>query len=121
VGPHLCSTKFDSHLKSKPLKHLTAFLLAAFMLLNFIPTAVKANTVAVKNLPIAPADSTAATIVMARLTQIMHMDKKALSSTEKKALRTELRTIKNHKELSGGVYLSAGAVLLIVLLIIILL
>ncbi|MDX2282195.1 MAG: hypothetical protein NW218_21580 [Saprospiraceae bacterium] len=61
------------------------------------------------------------TIVMARLTQIMHLDKKSLSSTEKKALRTELRTIKNHKDLSGGVYLSAGAVLLIVILIIILL
>ena len=103
------------------MKHLTAFLLAAFMLLNFIPTTAKANTVAVVNLPTAPADSTAATIVMARLTQIMHLDKKALSSTEKKALRSELRTMKSHKDLSGGVYLSAGAVLLIVILIIILL
>lgn len=57
-----------------------------------------------------------------RLEQIKGMDKSELSSSEKKALRREVRQIK--KELaavSGGVYLSIGAILLIALLLILLL
>lgn len=57
-----------------------------------------------------------------RLEQIKALDKHELSSSEKKALRKEVRAIK--KELavmSGGVYLSIGAILLIALLLILLL
>lgn len=56
-----------------------------------------------------------------RLEEIKAMDKTQLSRAEKKALRGEVRAIK--KELaavSGGVYLSIGAIILIVLLIILL-
>jgi hypothetical protein len=57
-----------------------------------------------------------------RLEEIKAMDKTHLTHAEKKALRREVREIK--KELavmSGGVYLSVGAILLIALLLILLL
>lgn len=57
-----------------------------------------------------------------RLEEIKAMDTKQMSRSEKKALRVEVKTIK--KELAavgGGVYLSIGAILLIVLLLILLL
>ena len=52
-----------------------------------------------------------------RLEQIEAMDKSQMSASERKALRKETRQIK--KAISGGVYVSAGA--LIVLLIILIL
>ena len=57
-----------------------------------------------------------------RLEEIKAMDTKNMTRAEKKALRVEVKTIK--KELaavSGGVYLSIGAILLIALLLILLL
>jgi malate/lactate dehydrogenase len=64
-----------------------------------------------------------ANALTARLEAINAIDKSDMTRTEKKALRKEVRTIK--KELkaigSGGVYLSVGAILLVVILLIILL
>jgi len=57
-----------------------------------------------------------------RLEEIQKMDTQNMTRREKRVLRTEVRTIK--KELaviSGGVYLSVGAILLIALLLILLL
>ncbi len=60
--------------------------------------------------------------INARLVQIQNMDKSLLSSQEKKVLRKEVRAMKSEvRERSGGIYLSIGAVVLIVLLLIILL
>lgn len=57
-----------------------------------------------------------------RLDEIKQIDKSTLTPAEKKQLRKETRHIKKQlKELGGGVYLSAGAVVLIVVLLIILL
>lgn len=56
-----------------------------------------------------------------RLEEIREMDVKKLSREDKKALRKEVRTIKKEmKALSGGVYISVGAILLIALLLILL-
>jgi hypothetical protein len=50
------------------------------------------------------------------------MDMTELKASEKKNLRKEVRSIKRElREVSGGVYLSVGAILLIALLLIILL
>jgi hypothetical protein len=57
-----------------------------------------------------------------RLEEIKRMDAKQMTRAEKKVLRTEVKAIK--KELaavSGGVYLSIGAILIIALLLILLL
>ncbi|MBT1702401.1 hypothetical protein [Chryseosolibacter indicus] len=56
-----------------------------------------------------------------RLKEIEAMDIKKLSKEEKKALRGEVKKIKKEmKVVSGGVYLSVGAILLIALLLILL-
>ena len=57
-----------------------------------------------------------------RLEEIKAIDKTKLSKEEKKALRGEVKKIKKEiKAVSGGVYLSIGAILLIALLLILLL
>lgn len=49
------------------------------------------------------------------------MDKSNLNSSDKRILRKEVRSIKQQlKEMSGGVYISAGALIIILLLLIIL-
>jgi hypothetical protein len=70
-------------------------------------------------------ESAEVTALIARVNEINAMDKSALSSIEKKALRKELRTIKkdvnerNHHH-GGVIYISGGVILLIILLIILL-
>lgn len=67
------------------------------------------------------ADAARATVLQNRLEEIKAMDMDDLSRTEKKALRKEVRAIKKEMaDISGGVYLSVGAIILIVLLIILL-
>lgn len=57
-----------------------------------------------------------------RLEEIQSMDKEGLSRAEKKNLRHEVREIKKElAAISGGVYLSIGAIILIALLLILLL
>ena len=56
-----------------------------------------------------------------RLEEIRDLDKSKLSRKERKALRGEVKAIKKEMaDISGGVYLSVGAIILIVLLIILL-
>lgn len=61
-------------------------------------------------------------VMLNRLEEIKEMDKSELSSSERKSLRKEVRAIKTNLKASGnGVYLSVGAIIIIVLLLIILL
>ena len=54
-----------------------------------------------------------------RLEEIKSMDLKALPKAEKKALKKEIMEIKKQSEfLSGGVYLSVGAIIIILLVLI---
>ena len=62
------------------------------------------------------------TVLLNRLNEIKAMDKSALSSAEKKELRTELKSLKKEmKKSTQGVYLSVGAIIIIILLLILLL
>jgi hypothetical protein len=55
------------------------------------------------------------------LNEIKALDKSNLSSLEKKELRKEVLSAKKQlKELSGGVYISIGAIIIIILLLILL-
>ncbi|HSD06335.1 MAG TPA: hypothetical protein VLC96_03740, partial [Flavobacterium sp.] len=57
-----------------------------------------------------------------RLEEIKKMDKSNLTRAEKKELREEVKTIKANLKATGhGVYLSIGAIIIIVLLLILLL
>src|ERR1700687_5749963 len=57
--------------------------------------------------------------LIARLKEIRDMDKSNLTSSEKKALRKEVKEMKKEvKKESKGIYLSVGAIIIIVLLLI---
>lgn len=56
-----------------------------------------------------------------RLNEINEMDRSAMSSSERKDLRKEAREIEREQKNSGGIYVSVGAAILIVLLLILIL
>jgi len=98
---------------------MTALLLLAFvpMQLNAEP---ESNSSAKDATEVVMSDEAVA--LMDRLEEIESMDKSDLNSAEKRELRKEVRDIKKElKELSGGVYISVGAAILIVLLLILIL
>lgn len=106
------------------MKKLTLGVMTAFLLLSSMPTALTARTATEPmsipaNTPAVPAESTTLT---ARLDEINAMDKSNLSRVERKQLRKEVRSIKSALAINnGGVYLSVGAIVIIVLLLILLL
>jgi hypothetical protein len=61
-------------------------------------------------------------LMVSRLYEIHQMDKTRLSANERKMLRKEVKSIKSKMtEMKGGVYLSVGAVIIIILLLILIL
>jgi len=71
------------------------------------------------------AESAEVKVLLLRLNEIKEMDKSNLKPSERKILRKEVRGIKTQLEAkqvqSGGVYISVGALVLILILLIILL
>ncbi|MDP4208202.1 MAG: hypothetical protein Q8928_05245 [Bacteroidota bacterium] len=108
------------------MKKIALGLIAAFLLLTFNPYLSNAApnpapTTLAGTLPTEKADAKAKTLLL-RLNEIKAMDKSTLTSYDKKNLRKEVRTIKRElRDISGGVYLSVGAIVLIILLLVILL
>ncbi len=94
------------------------------MALAFNPLQSKATNVAVTSSVVISkaAESAEAKTLITRLNEINTMDKSNLNSSEKKNLRKEVRSIKERlAPLGGGVYISVGALVLILILLIILL
>lgn len=105
------------------MKKLTLCLMTAFLSLTFIPTQLKAGSETKQTTTAATkaSESAKANILLARLDKINEMDKSKLSTQEKLQLRKEVRSIKSQlKDLSSGIYLSVGAIIIILLLIILL-
>ncbi len=68
------------------------------------------------------ADSVKIVVLTERLEEINKIDKSLLSRKERKALRKEIKSIdKQLRQANGGIYVSVGAAIIIVLLLIILL
>ena len=116
------------------MKKLTLGLMTAFMLLLLSPGQLKADSETSK-IPATTSSTetvkSAETLVLTdRLNEINAIDLTTLTSSEKKELRKEVRTIQSELKASGestyvegrhgGVYISAGAVIIILLLILIL-
>ena len=106
------------------MKKLAICLMMTCLSLTLIPLQLNATT---KTEPSSvpapkPAESAEAKSLELRLNEIKAMDKSNMKSAEKKTLRKEVKTI-NHKmhDIGGGVYLSVGAIILIVILLIVLL
>ena len=86
--------------------------------MSLIPTLSSANTATTPNSEI-PAK---VQVMLDRLEEIKEMDKSDLSRAERKELRKEVRTIKKTLKSTGnGVYLSVGAIIIIIPLLILLL
>ena len=106
------------------MKKLAICLIMTCLSLTLIPLQLNATS---KSEPTSvpapkPAESPEVKALELRLNEINAMDKSKMKSAEKKTLRKEVKSI-NHKmrDISGGVYLSAGVVILILILLIVLL
>ena len=101
------------------MKKYAIYLFTFFMLLTLVPTPLRAETAAVKKEKV---ESAEAKVLLDRLNVIKAMDKSAMSRSEKKQLRQEVRAAKaTLADLGQGVYLSAGAIIIILLILILLL
>ncbi len=110
------------------MKKSKLFLLAICCSMAFVPMQIEAQTAsAIDNSGITAASSekqeaATANVLLSRLYEINSMDKSDLTTSDKKELRKEVRSIKSTlKEAGGGIYLSIGAIILILLLLIIIL
>jgi hypothetical protein len=106
------------------MKKIIFCLMATILSLTFLPLQSNAATTVEPSSLVAPktSESEEANTLVLRLNEIKVMDKSEMKSSEKRELRKEVKSI-NHKlrEVSGGVYLSVGAIILIVILLIVLL
>ena len=92
------------------------------LLFTFSLTDVKAvNSTPSNSAILAERPSEEVQIMIDRLNEIKAMDMSALTSVEKKELRKEVRAIKQEMKATTGVYISIGALLIIILLLILIL
>ena len=114
-------------LKANTMKKLFACLAATLLLVTLAPIQSKAEN---KKSTVSVASTKTGSVEMEkminRVNEIKAMDRSTMSSSEKKELRKELKTLKmdvnNASQSNGGgtVYVSAGLIIIILLLIILL-
>lgn len=105
------------------MKKIAISVVTASMLFAFSPATAKAgletNTTSKKAVKVE--ESAQAQVLLNRLEEIKDMDVSAMSPSQKNELQKEVKTIQNDLQgLSGGVYFSATALIVILLLILIL-
>lgn len=105
------------------MKKSTLYLMILMLSLSFFPNQMMAATIDPTPVSVPAKEMPAEVkIMLNRLEEIKAMDKSSMKSSEKKALRKEVRAIKSQLRSSGnGVYLSVGAIIIIILLLILLL
>ena len=101
------------------MKKIAICIMAACLSLTFIPLQAK-EVVKPSTSVTAPKPAEVKALDL-RLNEIKSMDKSKLNASEKKSLRKEVKAIKQQYRDYGVVYISAGTLLLIVILLIILL
>lgn len=108
------------------MKKITLSLMVIVLSLTFSPASVAAKTsepTAMSSLaPNGKEVPVEIKVMYDRLEEIKNMDKSDLTSSDKKALRKEVRSIKSNLRASGnGIYLSIGAIIIIILILILVL
>ena len=109
------------------MKKIIFCIMATVLSLTLLPLQSFASTTekpssSVATKPPEPAESAEAKALAGRIDEIKAMDMSKLKSTEKKDLRKELRSTKRElKDISGGVYISAGLLIVIIIVLIIVL
>lgn len=95
-------------------------LFSGILILSFLMQLICSNAASIPMLVTRNfSDSLATNSTLLRLSEIKAIDKSTLNSAEKKALRKELQSLK--KQANGnnkGIYLSVGAIIIIILLLI---
>jgi hypothetical protein len=101
------------------MKKLNIYLMAIFLSLTFIPSDLKAKESTESSILSESENEAKAKALLSRLFQIKEMDFSKLDVSEKKSLRMEVRSIRDElKTTSGGIYLSVGAIIIILLILI---
>lgn len=101
------------------MKKLLISLLIACLFLSITPGSLRANPDSLRVETTIP-DAEKANKLLDRLQEINTMDKSNLTRKEKRKLRQEVRsTERKLRNIGGGIYISVGAVILIVILLII--
>jgi len=106
------------------MKKLILSVFAAAMLVSLFPVQARAENapIPVTTTTTTPANEEAeAQAMLARLNEIKAMDLKSLSTAQKKELRHEVKDMKSHMKRDGGVYLSVGAIIIILLILLLVL
>ena len=105
------------------MKKIAFCFMATCLSLTFYPLPSNAaSTTASSSIVMSKSEETAkAKALLTRLDEIYKMDKSNLKSSDKKNLRKEVLSIRQElRPISGGIYISAGAIIIILLLILIL-
>ena len=107
---------------TKKMKKSTYLLMTMVLLLSVFPTGIFASektSEIIENPKEIPIEVQA---MFNRLDEIKTMDKSKLNTIQKKELRKEIKTIKAElRTTNNGIYLSVGAIIIIVLLLILIL
>jgi hypothetical protein len=104
------------------MKKIIFCIIATFLSLTFIPVQAKDTVKPDKSVTVPkPIDAKEAKALEVRLNEINSMDKTKLNASEKKSLRKEVKATKQRLHDGGYVYVSAGTLLLVIILLIILL
>jgi hypothetical protein len=105
------------------MKRVSHYLTALLLVILLVPAQLlAAPVVSGSAVPVSPASESAKMdIMLNRLNEIKEMDKSNLSASERKELRKEVRAIKDSVKDSGGVYISVGAIIIILLILILVL
>ena len=109
------------------MKKLIVYIMTVILTLTIIPvqtfasTSVNTPAFVTKTKGATEKESAEAKALLNRLNEIKAMDKTKLKSNEKKNLHKEVKSIKRRlKDISGGLYISAGTLIIILILLIIL-
>jgi hypothetical protein len=103
-------------------KFITSFLISLLFLLVALVSPVQASLLRPATDSIPANEEARVKILTQRLEEIKSTDKTTLSRVEKKGLRKETKDIKKEiKSMSNGVYISIGALIIIILLLILIL
>lgn len=106
------------------MKSLPLLIFAVFVMFTVLPAQLHSTTEILPTTVSAPEPTEAeiAGMLNARIIEIHQMDLSSLTRSKKRELRKEVRSIKNElKNLDGGVYLSTGAIIIILLILILVL
>jgi hypothetical protein len=109
------------------MKKFIFCLMAIILSLTFLPVqsfgATKENPSSpVATKPPETTESVEARTLILRLDEIKAMDMSKLKSADKKDLRKEVRSIKRElKSISGGIYVSAGVLIVVLIILLVLL